>query len=34
LTGPVLAWTIPWLARLVRLPLPHHDPNVPLGDIR
>ncbi len=34
LTGPVLAWTIPFLARLVRLPLPHHDPNVPLGDIR
>jgi hypothetical protein len=24
-----------WVLRfLVRLPLPHHDPNVPLGDIR
>lgn len=33
-TGPVLAWTIPLSGRLLRLPLPHHDPEVPLGDIR
>jgi len=33
-TGPILAWTIPRAARLLRLPLPHHDPNVPLGEIR
>ena len=34
LTGPVLAGTLPALATLCRVPLPHHDPNVPLGDIR
>ena len=34
LTGPVLAWTIPHIAAWLRVPLPHHDPNIPLGDIR
>ena len=34
LTGPVLAWTIPHVATWLRIPIPHHDPGVPLGDIR
>jgi uncharacterized membrane protein YczE len=34
LTGPVLSWSIPTLASLVRVPLPDHDPEIPLGDIR
>jgi len=34
LTGPVLAWTIPNAASGLRIPLPHRDPDVPLGDIR
>jgi len=34
MTGPVLAWTIPHIAGWLQVPLPHHDPNIPLGDIR
>ena len=34
LTGPVLAWTIPRFAAMASVPLPQHDPQIPLGDIR
>ncbi len=34
LTGPVLGVAIPATARLLGLPLPEHDPDIPLGDIR